>query len=318
MPSSVLHHQTLDIEEHAKRLAGWQLRYDQLTPGRFAGQLSELRLDRMQLVRDRANQAMVKNGATWPGAVSFSMPLDAHSGDFHCAGHAISGQNLLVARGQNLPELRAPAGLDLLSVSIDETLLEQTLHQQRHGFDLDALPRCYRLQEGGSQTGLIELFQGLFAENALQASLLGHQAIRDGIRDTVLMHLLDLVDQDAVQPLPPSARKRMVDRAREVLLATPDNPPSIVELCNRIGASRRKLQYCFQETLGINPLAYLRTLRLNAVHRALLEDHPAPVQDVAAHWGFWHLSRFASDYRQLFGELPSETRRRNRGCADSG
>jgi AraC family ethanolamine operon transcriptional activator len=31
------------------------------------------------------------------------------------------------------------------------------------------------------------------------------------------------------------------------------------------------------------------------------------VQDVAAAWGFWHLSQFATDYRKLFGMRPSET-----------
>ncbi|WP_408635108.1 helix-turn-helix domain-containing protein [Oleiphilus messinensis] len=29
--------------------------------------------------------------------------------------------------------------------------------------------------------------------------------------------------------------------------------------------------------------------------------------DVAADWGFWHLSQFSKDYRQLFGERPSDT-----------
>jgi transcriptional regulator GlxA family with amidase domain len=30
---------------------------------------------------------------------------------------------------------------------------------------------------------------------------------------------------------------------------------------------------------------------------------------VAGRWGFVHLGRFASQYRQLFGETPSETLR---------
>ncbi len=85
----------------------------------------------------------------------------------------------------------------------------------------------------------------------------------------------------------------MVDRAREYALTHVDEPLSILDLCNHIGASRRKLQYCFQETLGINPVAYLRALRLNAVRRELRSGgHARGVQEVAARWGFWHLSRF--------------------------
>jgi AraC family ethanolamine operon transcriptional activator len=33
------------------------------------------------------------------------------------------------------------------------------------------------------------------------------------------------------------------------------------------------------------------------------------VKTVAFNWGFWHLGRFSAEYRRIFGELPSETRR---------
>ncbi|GHU15365.1 hypothetical protein AGMMS50225_28560 [Betaproteobacteria bacterium] len=33
------------------------------------------------------------------------------------------------------------------------------------------------------------------------------------------------------------------------------------------------------------------------------------VGDIAARWGFWHLSHFAADYKEMFGELPSDTLR---------
>jgi AraC family ethanolamine operon transcriptional activator len=48
------------------------------------------------------------------------------------------------------------------------------------------------------------------------------------------------------------------------------------------------------------------------VRRELRDANPATtqVQDVAARWGFWHLSHFASDYRAMFGELPSDTLRK--------
>jgi len=79
-----------------------------------------------------------------------------------------------------------------------------------------------------------------------------------------------------------------------------------------VGASRRKLQYCFQETLGISPVTYLRIIRLNSVHRELLTlDSTKQVQNIATKWGFLHLSRFANDYKQLFGERPSDTLKRN-------
>ena len=35
--------------------------------------------------------------------------------------------------------------------------------------------------------------------------------------------------------------------------------------------------------------------------------HRTKVQDIAARWGFWHLGHFVTDYRRMFGELPSQT-----------
>ena len=89
-----------------------------------------------------------------------------------------------------------------------------------------------------------------------------------------------------------------------------DNPPTIMELCHYVGASRRKLQYCFQDTLGVNPIAYLKALRLNSVHRDLLNKKGYSVQRVAENWGFFHLGRFSVDYHHFFGEVPSKTLKR--------
>jgi AraC-like DNA-binding protein len=103
-------------------------------------------------------------------------------------------------------------------------------------------------------------------------------------------------------------RKKLVDRACELMLGHADEPLSILEVCSRVGTGRRKLNYCFQDVLGTTPIKYLRTVRLNSVRRALRQASPgATIQDIASHWGFWHLSQFAQDYKQLFGELPSET-----------
>jgi len=107
-----------------------------------------------------------------------------------------------------------------------------------------------------------------------------------------------------------SGAKLSTTRRRELLLAHTDEPLSILQVCSHLGTSRRKLNYCFQDVLGTTPVKYLRTLRLNGVRRVLRHaEKGVTVQDVAAHWGFWHLGQFAQDYRRLFGELPSTTLR---------
>jgi len=306
LPPRVQHYQTGDIDEHAFAVEGWRLQYDQLSPGRFHGELSALRLGDVSLLRDRSNQAMLKNGEARSDTLAFSLPM-RDAGALHCAGHTLRDAQLLVARGDNLPELRTPANLDLLCINLQAAELERLLACQGSGLEVRELPGCYRLPRDGAYRELALLAQHLLTPTADSQAWLRQPGARARLRDSVLLHLLDLLDTSEPQTLAPSARLRLVRRARDYVLARPDQPPSILELCNRVGASRRKLQYCFQETLGINPVAYLRTLRLNAVHRSLRRGEEETVQDVAAHWGFGHLSRFAHDYQVLFGQLPSAT-----------
>jgi AraC-like DNA-binding protein len=90
-----------------------------------------------------------------------------------------------------------------------------------------------------------------------------------------------------------------------------DEPLSPQDLA-RVGCmSVRTLHATFQQELGESPMAYLRRIRLDHVRAELLTCDPLQtrVADVALRWGFLHLSRFAQQYRERFGELPRETLR---------
>jgi len=105
-------------------------------------------------------------------------------------------------------------------------------------------------------------------------------------------------------------RERIVRRVRSYLDANPESALSITDICNEVGVTRRTLQNAIQEVFAISPQHYLKAIRLNAFRRALKARDPLreSIGDIAARWGFWHLSQLAQDYRRLFGELPSQTR----------
>lgn len=293
-----------DIDEHAAHVSGWHLTYDQMSAGLFRGELTEFNLDWMQVMRDRTNQALIKKGSAKPDTIAFSIPL-SYSGDFYCGGHAMPEGNALVAHADDLPQLRTPDEMDLIVVAVERDILERELELHGISFTSAHLPKTYQLQGLALPNNLRMILDDLERD----VPRLSEEARRQQIRDAIMGQLLDLLP--SVQPieLTPSARKRTVDRACEYALSHLDEPLTILELCRALGASRRKLQYCFQETLGINPVAYLRALRLNAARRELRNGSSpvSSVQDVAARWGFWHLSRFSSEYREMFGERPSQT-----------
>lgn len=103
-------------------------------------------------------------------------------------------------------------------------------------------------------------------------------------------------------------RERIVSRVEEVFAASSSQPLYLSSLCEALGIPERTLRHVFAEQYGAGPTHVFRSRRLCQVRLALL-DAPAGahVSEVAGRFGFWHFGQFAGDYRELFGELPSET-----------
>ena len=76
----------------------------------------------------------------------------------------------------------------------------------------------------------------------------------------------------------------------------------------------RSLHYAFKKVYGVSPKQLLKAHRLFAVQNALKAATPEDqVMDIARRYGFWERGYFARDYQRMFGELPSDTRKRVRG-----
>jgi AraC-like DNA-binding protein len=104
-----------------------------------------------------------------------------------------------------------------------------------------------------------------------------------------------------------------VARARQLLEEQPEEPWTTSSLAVRVHLSVRSLQEGFARDLGVPPMKYLQQVRLRRA-RDLLRSASlaqATVATVASGLGLSHLGRFAAAYRHAFGELPSETLRRD-------
>jgi AraC-like DNA-binding protein len=86
---------------------------------------------------------------------------------------------------------------------------------------------------------------------------------------------------------------------------------TISDLCHITGVGKSRLHEAFTEIYGISPGAYLYQLRLTSIREKLLSEEAPPrsVKDVAIQHGFLSSGQFARAYRNMFGELPSQTLR---------
>jgi len=125
-----------------------------------------------------------------------------------------------------------------------------------------------------------------------------------------MMILKNIISNE--QPLPaPKSRIRDIafKKAINYINSCNTEMPSVLELCLISGSSERTLEYAFKEKYGFGPKEYIRKQLLNLVRSELLhaKSSVTKVQDIAHRYGFLHLGHFGSDYKKLFGELPSET-----------
>jgi len=103
---------------------------------------------------------------------------------------------------------------------------------------------------------------------------------------------------------------RHVRKVEEFLRQHVNEPICADQLAQIAGVSLRSLYAGFKEFCGVSPMQYLRNLRLDGARMALSAEPDASVACIAMQWGFAHLGRFSAEYKQRFGESPSESLRR--------
>ena len=146
-------------------------------------------------------------------------------------------------------------------------------------------------------------------------SLFDSSLIATEIQNTIFSMLLSASDNNYLPletQLEEACLPAYVRKATDYIEANLDQPVSLAEITAAAGVHVTTLRKGFKQYHEISPMAYLKQKRLEAARRTLLTAEPltTSITEVATQWGFLHLGRFARDYHQLFGELPSETLKR--------
>ncbi len=100
---------------------------------------------------------------------------------------------------------------------------------------------------------------------------------------------------------------RQACKVETLMLSRLTDAVTLQELAAECGMSVRSLSNLCQRCYGQPPMERMRNLRLEAARERLLGSRHLSVTEVAMDYGFTHLGRFASYYRERFGELPRHT-----------
>ncbi|CAB3658839.1 helix-turn-helix domain-containing protein [Paraburkholderia rhynchosiae] len=305
-------HVAHDADEQARNLHGWHQTYDQLTAGSFVGGLTELCLDHMQVFVETTSHTLRQTCEVQKDAYWFGIPT-CRAGSGRIDAQVITGDALAFRPGGIEFELLTSAGYEIFGVVVKGEVLRRYAAQVERVGLAEPLPDTEVVPIGAARkVRLCASLRELLEHSAASAAPLSSCA-RNSLQASVLASLFDvgaLPASSEPMAMPARARRQsIVSEARDYVLANRDRAVGVPELCERLHVSRRTLQYCFQDVLGMAPATYVRTIRLNGARRDLCNAsrESRSVQDVAAAWGFWHMSQFATDYRKLFGMRPSDT-----------
>lgn len=161
---------------------------------------------------------------------------------------------------------------------------------------------------GKAIASIVELLaHGLLDTESLHNSPLSIASLTESFRSLLLEQVWhnysDAMDRSVQITLPKHVEAAIVFMQNHLAQAL-----TIEDIAAAVNVSSRTLQQSFKQFKNVTPMAYLKELRMQAVHRELEWAQPGvSVSEITRRWGFTHLGRFASEYRERFGKAPSGT-----------
>lgn len=301
-----------DCDELAELVrADADIEYSQLSGGRFEGTTRRLELGDLRVHLTRTGGETVSRAFGFGPNLCVNIPVAA--GDLVWDGASIPRPSVIQSAGSDGYVRR---GRDLQSVSFagPRARLARDAAALAGATDEPLDPWAGDLgRTSASCRELIDLALELAHYELHDVAVLHGEAYLDRLRDRIeraLLNLLvDQVEARGERPPPLRARRRIVMCAMELVEESENLHMSVAELCLALGISARSLEYAFRDFCGLTPHQYIHLQRLRAARRALRESERSrgAVKAAAYGAGFRQLGRFSVQYRQFFGESPTDT-----------
>jgi AraC family ethanolamine operon transcriptional activator len=304
-----------DFMEMEYALSAWDHRYRQTSPGAFHGSLFYTQTGPLGIFRNIWERAIRYQGVAPEGTIGLAISL-AQTGEARWMGQRVAFDDLIVQCCGTAAEYLSAPLWDSVVFTISEAELAQQIADITHDDPRDFIVH-----------GVARLTPQVAAQLRQAAMTYLGAATRSLVKPdapSLLPELaksaIELIARALVSARPPRHTKPSIKRQRQLIRQAEDHVVSLMEqplrigqLCRSIEVSERTLRDAFYKMTDTSPLAYLKTERLNRTYRVFRDADPieTQVKQVALANGFTHFGQFSRDYRQLFGELPSETLQRH-------
>jgi len=290
----------------------WEMAHLQIGRGRSHARVSAAQTPEMFLAVVRRSPGILERGTPPPGTVTFSISL---------RGSQFLGQGLpwgqdrvaFVPQGVEYEFLSTgPSTLFTLCVSkerIDQVALE---HRGERYPETGAGP-CLRFRDGSVRDDILGTWCRWLAGARRNPGLVCDPGAAARMEEEVLRAVLEGTVPDRQGTLPRPHRELAL-RVESYIRRSLEEQITVEDICAATRASPRSVHASFQKIFGMPPKSYWKALRLAKAREDLISaGRRTTVSEVASKWNFYRFGYFAIDYRDMFGENPSDTLRRSQG-----
>ena len=283
---------TNDFDDFATLIKNGNVENVLLDPGPFHATIDVLLTPRLIVSRFTQSRGFFQKGHGSPGYISFLLWKPGH--EFKWRNYTLTEGHIAVVWGIEHVAL-VGNGFEGYPVSINEEYF---------------ISEC-------KQRGLKDLLKVFTTESLFTVPKAGLQQVRDEI-DAVMAQrapvqpaaiekrFMELIlTAFSTYDVAPRREYPALDSALETMMNNRDKALPIAAICRENGIAMRTLRHQFQQQFGVSPKAFYKTVRLNALYKALkVRRRDEPIYVVAGRFGFWHMGQLAKDFKALFGVLP--------------
>ena len=298
----------LDLYHFNKVVQSWNIDFLQLNSGKFFAQLKQCVCDDFQLGYAKFNKVVKQEGFSPKGVWTFAFVNDVN---IFWRNYRLEPKSIIIYSPGSEINAVSDINFEVMTFSISEDYLLEIAKKER----LEKFVNSLRSKDLFTAMNPLwgSLRNSIVAKiNKKDKELSSDNLIR--FKESFTKKLLSLLNDSNVNEDIVSGVKRLklLSAAEGYILEHITEPIKVRNLASLLNVSERTLLYAFKNRFNMGPKAFMNVIKLNHVHQRLHDEkNNFSIASMARDSGFWHMGQFFKDYKKFFGELPSDTFRKN-------
>jgi len=297
-----------DFDHFAEFVQQGDIVHQQLSKGHFSGSLEQIAGKHVILSIHRMNQFILQQGKVIDGYITFFIPGDKNQ-DFTWRCHQLRSNVIGVLHGGMEHHCITHPNFLGMPVSIASGYLLELAQDLGYSdfFKMIAQRECFFIDQVESE----------FIRSEIDRIFRNPTSLNVFWEEMMVSRLIQVIaernDEDSGRNSfrTGRTRRKIYQRAVRIMHERVMDPISILDVARAVGVSQRNLRYAFHEVAKMSPKRFFDRLRLNQVRKYLKSGNFRSVIEVSHSYGYWHTGKFASDYKSLFTEFPSDSLNQN-------